>query len=311
MYNVETLLDQLFTEPYRQLAQSKAEAEEHWCQKFGSLPKENVRMHQRSWEVIEIDHKITQLEDSLHDEKDTARFLANSFEETGAWLQALPSPQLGTHLSDDEFHIAVSLRLGSAIVQPHRCICGSKVDKLGRHGLSCIKAAGTRSRHESVNDLIQRALKSAEIPSIREPPGCSRSDGKQPDGLSLVPWKNGKSLLWDYTCADTFARSYVNRTSRDPGYAAKQAEDEKYRHYSNLMDQFKFIPVASETSGIIGKVGLKLLKNIGSKIKEATSEKRATSYLIQRIAVAIQRGNVASILGTIPKSKDLGEVFYL
>lgn len=67
------------------------------------------------------------------------------------------------------------------------------------------------------------------------------------------------------------------------------------------MDQFVFVPIASETSGILGTVGLQLLKKIGSKIKMVTQEKRSTSFLIQRIAVAIQRGNVASILGTLPR----------
>lgn len=86
---------------------------------------------------------------------------------------------------------------------------------------------------------------------IREPPECSRSDGKKPDGLTIVAWAKGKSLLYDYTCADTFAKSYVNRTSREPGYAAKQAEDEKYRNYTDLMDL-----IASETLGVFGKVGL-------------------------------------------------------
>jgi hypothetical protein len=32
-------------------------------------------------------------------------------------------------------------------------------------------------------------------------------------------------------------------------------------------------------------------------------------YLTQRISLAIQRGNAASILGTIPQSPDLKEIF--
>lgn len=59
----------------------------------------------------------------------TARFLAYSFTEVGAWLQALPSPQFGTHLSNDEFRIVTSVRL----VQRRKCICGGKVNQ---HGLS-------------------------------------------------------------------------------------------------------------------------------------------------------------------------------
>ncbi|KAJ6642797.1 NADPH oxidase 5, partial [Pseudolycoriella hygida] len=45
------------------------------------------------------------------------------------------------------------------------------------------------SRNEALNNLIQRSLKSAEIPCTRERPGCSG-----PDGISLIPWARGKSL---------------------------------------------------------------------------------------------------------------------
>ena len=95
------------------------------------------------------------------------------------------------------------------------------------------------------------------------------------------------------------------------GWAAKQAETRKFDHYANLRDQFVFVPVATETSGVFGKLALDLFKKIGSKISEKTHEKRATSYFIQRISLAIQRGNVASILGTLPPSKNLNEIYYL
>lgn len=243
--------------------------------------------------------------------EDKARVLANSSEEAGAWLRALPSPQIGTHMSNDEFRVSISLRLGLPILQPHKCVCGTKVDEYAKHGLSCSIAAGTKARHEEGNNILQRSLKSAEIPSTREPPGCSGPDGKKPDGLTLVPWARGRSLLWDFTCSDTFANSYVNKTARELGWSARQAEQFKIKKYSHLREQFTFIPIAVETSGVFGKLGLKLLKEIGSKITEITKEKRATSYLFQRMGIAIQRGNVASILGTIPPSKNLSEFYYL
>lgn len=86
---------------------------------------------------------------------------------------------------------------------------------------------------------------------------------------------------------------------------------EKFTHYTDLSNQFIFIPVASETSGVIGKFGLDLIHKIGSKIAEATNEKRATSYFIQRLSVCIQKGNAVSILGTIKESKNLCEIFYI
>ena len=44
---------------------------------------------------------------------------------------------------------------------------------------------------------MARAMVSAGIPITKEPNGLSQSDGKRPDGLSLVPWEEGKPLTWD------------------------------------------------------------------------------------------------------------------
>ncbi|XP_063371156.1 zinc finger protein 596-like [Cydia amplana] len=45
-----------------------------------------------------------------------------------------------------------------------------------------------------------KALVSANVPCVLEPPGLCRTDGKRPDGLTLVPWQKGRCLLWDATC---------------------------------------------------------------------------------------------------------------
>ena len=134
---------------------------------------------------------------------DKARILANVSKDGSSWLNALPCSSLGTLLDNQSFRIAVSLRLGQPVCHPHTCICGQEVDKFGRHGLACKRSVGRKFKHESINDLFKRALTTGGYPAIREPTGCNRSDGKRPDGLTLSPWKNGKSLIWDFTCADT------------------------------------------------------------------------------------------------------------
>jgi len=63
------------------------------------------------------------------------------------------------------------------------------VDAQGLHGFVCKKALGTPARHHALNDLVGRALVSAGIPCTKEPLSLSRSDGKQPEGLSLLPWE--------------------------------------------------------------------------------------------------------------------------
>jgi len=42
--------------------------------------------------------------------------------------------------------------------------------------------------------MVACALSAADNPSSKEPQGLCRSDGKRPDGLTLVPWQSGKSL---------------------------------------------------------------------------------------------------------------------
>ena len=83
------------------------------------------------------------------------------------------------------------------------------MDEQAIHGLSCIRCAGRQSRHAAINDVVKRALSSARIPSMLEPIYLSRSDGKQPDGVTIAPWKSGRMLVWDISCMDTFAMSHL------------------------------------------------------------------------------------------------------
>ena len=55
----------------------------------------------------------------------------------------------------------------------------------------------------------------AEIPALKEPSGLLRTDGKRSDGVTLLPWKQGKCATWDVTVSDTLAHSYVHETSPD------------------------------------------------------------------------------------------------
>src|SRR6185503_6044 len=96
------------------------------------LPEEAVRAGQESWEEPLFRQAEAQLLNSATTPVNRARVLACSRPEAGAWLQALPSPPLGTHLDNESFRIAVALRLGVQICQPHKCrLCGAQVNPDG------------------------------------------------------------------------------------------------------------------------------------------------------------------------------------
>ena len=59
------------------------------------------------------------------------------------------------------------------------------------------------------------------------------------------------------------------------------------------------VSVAVETLGVFAVEARSLFKDIGWRITMATQDPRFHEYLVQRIAVAVQRGNVAAVLGTI------------
>ena len=240
-----------------------------------------------------------------------ARLLAVASEHSSDWLNAVPVPALGLKLDDLSLRIACALRLGSNICPPYTCICGNLVDSTGRHGLSCKNAKGTFPRHQQVNDLIKRALGSAQTSAVLEPPGLSRRDGKRPDGLTIYPWARGRCLVWDYTCRDTMAQSNIQVSSQGAAKLASKAESDKVSHYIDLASNFIIQPIATETLGSWGPSGLKFITEVGQRIAENTGEKRSCSYLFQSISMAVQRGNVASIRGSLPNDKLLSEIFYL
>ena len=98
-------------------------------------------------------------------------------------LNVVPCKNLGLKLDDQQLRISIVLRLGANICVAHTCHCGKRVERNSLHCLSCTKSAGRFSRHATLNSLIKQTLGSLDLPSMLEPPGLYRTDGKRPDEL--------------------------------------------------------------------------------------------------------------------------------
>jgi len=161
-------------------------------------------------------------------------------------------------------------------------------------------------RHRLINDIIWRALGRADIASVREPQGLITGSPLRPDGASLIPCANGTRVTWDATTPYTLAGSHLAATAITAGAAAASAAILKHRKYEELSRIHVFVPVAVETLGAWDQEGLDWVIEIGRRITKATGDGRETFYLLQRISVAVQKGNAASIRGTLPR-QDLEE----
>ena len=60
----------------------------------------------------------------------------------------------------------------------------------------------------------------------------------------------------------------------------------------------KFIPVSVESTGVFGPRTVSFVKDLGRRITRQSGNTNATTYLRQRLSMAIQRGNALSVLGT-------------
>ena len=281
-------------------------AVENWEVENGglALAADADRSRQRSWDWPRAQAAQFGLLERA-DQVSRARLLAASCRESGLWLHVLPVPSLGTFLDPESFRVAVALRVGADVCEPHTCRCGSVMDARGLHGLSCRFSAGRHPRHAALNDVIKRALQTAGIPSVLEPLGVDRGDGKRPDGLTIFPFAHGKCLCWDATCTDTYSRTHLNNSAVSSGNAACEAESLKRRKYAALGNRYRFEPVAVETSGVYGSTSGSLIREIGRRMSGATGERRETYCIEQRIGLSVQRGNALSILSAVQGRYDV------
>ena len=200
-----------------------------WSQGHENPPPSGTAAHvQKSWDMCKVVTTAESLLKNASHDMARARLLAVSTKEYGAWLHALPISSVGLRMDDNTVRVAAGLQLGSTLCCPHTCqYCGADVNHLATHGLKSKKCEGCHHRHAAINDILYRALSSAKNPSRLEPSGLLRSDGKRPDGVTMVPWKQGKPLVWDATCPDTLAPSYRDMASIRTGAVAAAAEERK------------------------------------------------------------------------------------
>ena len=154
----------------------------------GRNPSDPLPLKQSSWDRPGIEKDQASIESGLSTPLQRATF--------NAARSSLPITSCGLKFDDEEVRVAVGTRLALKLCITHPCRCGSKVDSFGRHSLVCKRAPGRTVRDHHLNDVIARSLASAGVPVSKEPSGLSRSDGKRPDGLTLIRGSRAGHLYW-------------------------------------------------------------------------------------------------------------------
>ncbi|XP_055346105.1 uncharacterized protein LOC129593691 [Paramacrobiotus metropolitanus] len=268
VYSVQSLVSRFYTPAGECLTQSALEC---WLTNTKCmLPEECERRCQYVWDTPMIDRDVSTLMlSTVGDERRRAVLLAAFSRDSGAWLNALPAPCLGTFLRDEEVRTGVALRFGLPAVIAHNCVaCGKAVEINGHHGLSCNKSTkGRWARHREMNSIAKSCCESSGFPCQLEPVGLS-NDGTRPDGMTLIPVRQGMPIVWDATSWCTVADSHVHGSSKKAGSVAHLAESAKRRKYASLENRYSFYPLVVETFGVFGPALSELLHFMGRKIPQ-------------------------------------------
>ena len=143
--------------------------------------------------------------------------------------------------------------------------------------------------------------------------GLYRTDGKRPDGVTMIPWQMGEPLVWDVTVVDALAPSRLNQVSLcNPGTTATEAEVRKIEKYRELIDNgYIFQPVALELQGSLGESSGNFITRLCKLLCRSHDDQRAGSFLKQRISMALQIGNAACVLGTGGDRDAFEKIYYI
>jgi len=95
-----------------------------------------------------------------------------------------------------------------------------------------------RQRDTTALTISWRAMSKADIPAVKEPSGLLRTDDRRPDGVTLIPWKDGRCVAWHVTVTDTMAQSYLPVISQKSSSVAEAAADRKTAKYEILTQAY-------------------------------------------------------------------------
>ena len=225
-------------------------------------------------------------------------------------------------MSDDEFRIACSLRLGyrlQGLSEASRCPDCSRnplVGAQGEHFLHCPCGGDRISRHNQVRNSFQHLASMAGIRSIIEPVDFMFDGGRLSDLLLLNPSSvssTGRNIAFDFSVTspitETALRQHSNSATGSAANQAYQAKTAKYADFS-YRNHLDFYPIIFETFGHCHEVASTWVSKLAAQAasKHSIPSSVLVAYWKRRFSVVLQRSTAAMvsrhIQRTLPRDQD-------
>ena len=144
-------------------------------------------------------------------------------------------------------------------------------------------------------------LEAAKIPSHLEPSDIFRADGKRPDWSVHRSMETGQSPGVGFHMPRHFGpllRTPCNKRSRSCGNRDGAQEEHE------VCPPERHSPLCPHSKWNLWDDGTRskaLLSVAGQGITAATLDLLSNQHLLQRVSIAVQHGNAAALLGTLPQ----------
>ena len=235
--------------------------------------------------------------------RDCARLNTISAPHAGAWLRAIPNPNLSLAMPQREFIIAVCTWLGIPFFPPppssKRCSCGQVLDSYGDHLLGCGEGNWRNRRHNTLADVAFEALLSDNANCSCEQRLCGDSNAR-PGDIYHPDFERGRPTYFDITVRNSLQPTYMVKAACQAGVAAEAGEREKDSSYKDIVSENGgvFYPLVVESLGLWSPSSLQTLKSICRRttFHRHLTMSQAMSYFHQRLSIKLWLYNAKIIL---------------
>jgi len=142
-----------------------------------------------------------------------------------------------------------------------------------------------KARHPNIR---RNVIAQAGLPAIKESCGLSTSDCKYPDGLTLIPWQEGKPLCWNVPVACSLASCCVQTACGTASAVVEMSAECKSSKYQALEGQCVFMPLTSEILGLLTRDTPLLSRPWLEKSCTFLVMTVKSLFIYQRISVSLQ-----------------------
>ena len=197
------------------------------------------------------------------------------------------------------FVACLLLRLGIVGGATQNCaFCDAPLDMEGVHHTTCKHNGLAKVRHDGITQAVAVLARSAGYTVAVEPTNLVAGTRLKPADVGIHGFTNGPLI----SCVDVTVRSPTCPTylvmGQEPGAVARQADADKRRKYGQQV----VIPFAMETYGTLSPSARFVLKKLVTNMiavspdLDQESVKMQRMYCLQRISIALQKGNAQMIL---------------